>query len=108
MIAEQPWLPLVGFPAHEAVEILEAHPARPLVEGSGQTVLSARSVVVLAEPRRGIAVLLEYFADGRILAPNDGVVPGVSGGLFGDDAEAHGVMAAASDQCRSRGRAERR
>jgi hypothetical protein len=61
----------------------------------------------VAEPRRRIAILLEYFADGSILAPNNGVVPWESGGLFGNHAKAHRVMVTAIDQCRSARRAQR-
>src|SRR5262245_7555829 len=32
MVAEEVRRPLVGLAAHEAVEVLKAHPARPLVE----------------------------------------------------------------------------
>ena len=39
VIAEQVGRPLVGLAAHEAVEILEAHARRPLVEGAGRAVL---------------------------------------------------------------------
>ena len=63
--------------------------------------------MVLAEPRRGVAILLQDFADGRVLRPDDGVVAWIAGGLLGDHAEAHGVMVAAGDQRRPRGRAQR-
>ena len=59
VIAEQVGRPLVGLAAHEAVEVLEAHARWPLIEGTGRAVLKRRGVVVLAEPRRGVAVLLQ-------------------------------------------------
>ena len=57
VIAEQIRRPLVGLAAHEAVEVVEAHPRRPLIEWARHAVLEARRVVVLAEPRCGIAVV---------------------------------------------------
>src|SRR5438876_485890 len=67
MIAEEKGGPLIGFTAHEPVEVIEAHPARPLVEGSSQAIEIGRRVMVLAEPGRGVAVLLQYLADGRFV-----------------------------------------
>ena len=107
MIAEKIGRPLVGLTAHEPIEVLEAHPARPLVEGSGQAVEIGRGVVVLAEPRCGVAVLLENLADGGAVLVDDGVIARVSRGLFADHAEAHRVVVAAGDQRRARRRAER-
>ena len=108
VIAEQPRRPLVGLAAHEPVEVIEAHSARPLIEGAGETLLGARRVVVLAEPRRGIAVLPQDLADGGVVPPDDGVVARESGGLLGDHAEADRVMIAPGDQRRARRRAQRR
>ena len=73
-IAKQIGRPLVGLAAHEPVEILEAHPDRPLVEGPGDAVLKGGGVMVLAEPRRGIAVVPEDRADGGVLRTDDGIV----------------------------------
>ena len=69
MILEQIGRPLVGLAAHEPVEILEAHSRRPLVVRPGDAVLKAGRVVLLAEPRRGIAVLLQDFTDGGVSGP---------------------------------------
>src|SRR5262249_39487171 len=90
-----------------AVEILKTHPDGPLVERSCNGVLKARCVVFLAEPRGRIAVLFEDRADRGVVRTDDRVVTWVTGGLFGHNTEAHGGMAAASDQCVARGRAER-
>src|SRR5260370_19395582 len=107
MIAEQVGRPPVGLTTHEAIEILEAHPRRPLVEGAGRAaVLKARGVVVLAEPRGGKAVLLEDFPDGSVLRPDDGIIAWIPGGQLPDNAEADRVMVTASDQRRPRGRAK--
>ena len=108
MIAEQVRLPLVGLAAHEPVEVIEAHPRGPLVEGAGRAVLKAGRVVVLAEPRRGIAILFEDLADRGVLRTDDGIVARVARGQLGDHAEAHRVMVAAGDQRCPRGRAQRR
>ena len=100
-------MPLVGLTAHEPVEVLEAHPAGPLVEGSSQAVEIGRRVMVLAEPGRGVAVLLKDLADGRFVLGNDAVVARVAGGLLGDHTKTRRVVVAAGDQGRARGRAER-
>ena len=68
-VLEQVRRPLVGLAAHEAVEVVEAHADGPLVEGPGRAVLIARRVVVLAEPGRGVAVLLQDLADGGVVRP---------------------------------------
>ena len=87
-VAEQERRPLIGLAAHEAVEVVEAHAERPLIEWPGLAVLERRRVVVLAEPRGGVAVLLEDCADRGVLDADDAVVAGKAGGLLGDHAEA--------------------
>src|SRR5262249_3378456 len=49
-VLPQVWRPLIGFAAHETVEIVKAHAARPLVVGPSGAVLVAWRVVVLAKP----------------------------------------------------------
>ena len=107
MIAEEIGRPLVGFAAHEPIEVLEAHPAGPLIERAGQAVLIGRRVVVLAEPRGRVAVVPENRADGGLVLGDDAVVARISRGHFGDHAEAHRVVVAAGDERRARRRAER-
>jgi hypothetical protein len=51
-------------------------------------------VVLLAEPRRGVAVLFENLADSGVLRTDYGVVAWESGGLLSHHAEADGVMVA--------------
>ena len=63
--------------------------------------------MVLAEPRRGIAVVLEDRADGRVVRTDDRVIAREARRQLGDHAEAHRVVVAAGDQRRARGRAER-
>ena len=63
--------------------------------------------MVLAEPRRGIAIVPEDFADGGVVRPDDGIIARIAGGHFADHAEAHRMMVAAGDQRGARGRAKR-
>ena len=107
VISEQVGRPLVGLAAQEAVEIVEAHSRRPLVEGSRDAVLEARRVVVLAEPRRGIAVTLQDRTDGRILGADERVIARIARRELRDHTEAHRMVVAAGDERRARRRAER-
>ena len=107
MIPEKPRPVLVGLAAHKAVKVFEAHSARPLIERSRQTLIGAWRVVILAEPGSRVSILLEDFADGRVLPPNDGVISWIAGGLLSKHTESRAVMVAAGEQCRPRGRAER-
>src|SRR5271156_3941931 len=107
-IAEQVGRPLVGFATQEAIEILKAHADRPLVEGASRGAVSeARGVVVFAEPRGGVAVLLQYLSDGSVILTDDGIIARVAGGQFANDAEADRVVVAAGDQGGPRRRAKR-
>ena len=54
--------------------------------------------MVLTEPRCGVAVLLQDFADSGVLRTDDGVIARVAGGNFTYDAEADGVVVASGDQ----------
>src|SRR5580700_7243255 len=78
-VAEQVGLPLAGVAANEAVEILETHPDGPLLERAKLTCLIGGRVVVLAEPRCGVAILLQDLADSGRIGGNDAVVAGKSG-----------------------------
>ena len=101
-------LPLVRVAAHEAVEVLEAHPGGPLVEGADGRGLEGRRVVVLAEPGGPVAVVLQDLAERRLVPGDEAVVARESGGLLGDDAEPGRVVVAPGDERRARRRAERR
>ena len=107
VVLEQIRRPLVGLAAHEAVEVVEAHSRRPLVERARDGVLVGRRVVVLAEPRRGIAVVFEDPADGRVVRTDDRVIAREARRQLGDHAEARRVVVASGDQRRPRGRAKR-
>ena len=106
VVLEEIGLPLVGVAAHEAVEIVETHTGRPLVEWAGAAVLEGRRVVVLAEPGRGIAVLLQNRADRGVVHAKDGVVAWIAGGLLGNHTETDRMMVASGNQRRPRRRAE--
>ena len=107
-IAVQVRLPLAGVAADEAVEVLEAHAVRPLVEGPGLGRLIEGRVVILAEPRGRVPVVLQDGADGAVLLPDDRVVARKPRRDFAHHAEAGHVVVAPGDQCRARRRAERR
>jgi hypothetical protein len=66
-----------------------------------------RRVVVLAEPRRGIAVVEQDAADRGLVLADDAVVAGEAGRLLGDHAEAGRVVVAPGDQRGARRRAQR-
>ena len=107
-VAEQVRLPLAGVAADEPVEIIETHADRPLIERPGLARLIKGRVVILAEPRGRVTVLLENLADRAAILLDDRVVPRESRRRFAHDAIAGHVMVAAGDQCRARRRAERR
>ncbi len=105
-VLEEVGLPLVGITAHEAVEVLKAQAGGPLVEGPGLAGRESRRVVILAEPRRGVAVVQQDAADGGLVFGDNAVVAGEPGGLFGDDAEAGRVVVATGQQRGPGGRAQ--
>ena len=107
-VAEQVRLPLAGVAADEPVEILEAHADRPLIERPGLARLIEGRVVILAEPRGRVPVLLENLTDRSAIPLDDRVVTRESRRRFAHDAKAGHVMVAAGDQRRARRRAERR
>src|SRR5664279_2009597 len=88
-VAEQVGRPLVGLATQEAIEILEAHADRPLVEGPGSSAVSeARCVVVFAKPRSRVSVLLQDLGDGSVILADDRVIARVAGGQFSNHTEA--------------------
>ena len=107
-IAEQVRLPLAGVAADKAIEVLEAHAVRPLVERPGLARLVEGRVVVLAEPRGCVPVRLQDGTDGALLDRDDRVVTREPRRYFAYHPEAHRVMVASRDNRRPRRRAERR
>jgi hypothetical protein len=106
-VAEQVRLPLAGVATDEAVEILEAHPNRPLIERPGLARQIKRRIVVLTEPRRRVPVLLEDCADRTAILPDDRIVARKPCGRFTHHAKAGHVMVASSDQRRAGRRTQR-
>ena len=82
MVLRNKWCPLIRLAAHEAVEILKAHPGRPLAKRSGGAVLIVRRVVVLAEPGGGVTVFLQDLANRGTVLANDGVITRIACRLF--------------------------
>src|SRR5208283_2627528 len=107
-VAEQVRLPLAGVAPDKPVEVLKAHADRPLVERPVLAGLEGGYIVVLAEPRGAIAVVLEDAANRCLVAGDDAVVAGEAGGLLGDHAEASRMMVAPGNQGGARRRTQRR
>src|SRR5215467_13092710 len=96
-IAKQERRPLVSLAAHEAVEVFKAHSGGPLIERTGNAVLVVGRVVVLPEPRGRVTVLFQDFTDGRVVDPDNGIVAGITSGLFRDNAEPDRMVIASGD-----------
>ena len=63
--------------------------------------------MVLAKPRRGVAIVTQNPADRRTLGTDDRIVARVASGKFTDLAETNRVVVAPGDERRPRGRAKR-
>ena len=107
-VAKQVGRPLVCLAAHEPVEIFEPHADRPLVKWSGRAVQIGRGIMILAEPRRGISVVTENGSDRRAFLADDGIIAGIAGRHFTDNAVPHRMVVAAGNQRCPRRRAQRR
>src|SRR6187399_1872465 len=105
-IAEQVRLPLIGVAADEAIEIVETHSSRPLIEWPRLARLEIRGVVVLAKPGCPIAIVLQYLANRCLVPSHEAVIARKARRLLGDDPEAHRVMIATSDDRRPGRRAK--
>jgi hypothetical protein len=75
--------------------------------GRRARVLGRRGIVVLAEPRGGVAVAEQDAANRRVFRADVSVVAGVTGRELGDHAEADLVVVAPSDERGAGRRAER-
>ena len=94
----EPRRPLVGVAALETVEVLEPHAGGPLVERTRRARLIDRRVVILAEPRRFVAVLEEDAANRGAIPADHAVVTGEARRDLGDHTEPDRVMVAPGDQ----------
>ena len=101
MIPEQIRRPLIGLATRESVEVIEADPRRPLIEGACHAELGGQRVVVLAEPRCGVTMLAQDARDRDILGTDVGVISRKSRRYLGDYAKAHRMVVAAGDQRRA-------
>src|SRR5262249_37561387 len=101
-VAKEIRLPLVRVASDEAVEVLEAHADRPLIERSVLARLEGRRVVVLAEPGRAVSIVLQDAADRRLVTGDDAVIAGIAGCLFGDHTETARMVVAPGDESRPR------
>src|SRR5580704_7406336 len=88
VIAIKVGCPLIGLATEEAVEILKAHPRRPLVEWTGSTILVYWGVVVFAKPGGRITVVLQDFADGGAILAYQRIVTREASGQLADHARA--------------------
>src|SRR5256885_135553 len=70
-VLEERWVPLIRVTAEEAIEVLEAHSAGPLIEWPRRSLHPFRNQVVLAEPGRVVAVVYQDVADCRGVLWND-------------------------------------
>jgi hypothetical protein len=98
----------MGFTADEPVEIVEPHAGRPAVEGTGDTALPVRRVVVLAEPGSRVAVALKDCTHGRGALRDHVVVAGEARCPFRKKADAAIMVVASGDQRRARRSADGR
>src|SRR5215469_7271004 len=99
-------MPIVCIAAQEAVEVLKAQPAGPLVEWPGGALLPVGDQVMLAKPRRVVAVAQKNIADGACALGNDRVIARIASGKLGDIPVANTVMIAAGQQRGARWRTQ--
>ena len=103
VVVDQVRIPLVGLAAEEAVEAIEALLQRPLLaRRAGRDVL-LRDVVILAEPERAPAVVLEDLRHRRALERDASVRAGEAVRALGDRRHAVQVMVAAGEERGARG-----
>ncbi len=108
VVLDEVRIPVVGLAAEEAVEAIETFLERPLLAaGAGGNVLLG-DVVVLAQPERAEAVLLENLADGGALGGKAAVRAGKSVGTLRDAGHAVDVMVASGQKRGPGGRTQRR
>ena len=106
VVVDEVRIPLVGLAAEEAVEAIEALLQRPLLARCARGDVLLRHVVILAEPERAPAVVLEDLRHRRALQRDAPVRAGESVGALGDRRHAVEVMVAAGQERRAGRRAE--
>ena len=98
MVLEEDGLKLAGVSGVEAVEVVEAQTAGPVVERTDFAGLPCRSVVVLADPRGRVAVLLEDLGYGPCTLGDDAGISVIASCCFGNDSRAGNVVIATGKQ----------
>ncbi len=106
VVLDQVGVPLVGLAADEAVEAVEALGQRPLASGSAGADVFLGDVVILADPERAVAVVLQNLADGRTLGGEAAGRTGEAGGALGDGGAPVLVVVPAGQEHRSGRRAQ--
>ena len=101
VVLDEVRVPLVGLSAEEAVEPVEALGQRPLRFASARREVLDRHVVVLAQPHRGVTVVLQDLPDGRALGRQTPRGAGESHGSLGDRRAPVDVVIAARQEGRS-------
>ena len=99
--------PLVGLAADEAVELVEARPGRPAIEGAGRRDFPGRRLVVLAEGGRAVAVHAQDLRERRHALRPDARIAGEGRRQLHDRAGIVDVVIAAGEQRDARRAAER-
>jgi len=97
---------LMRLATDEAVEIIEAHGVRPMVERTLRARFDIRRVVPFAEHRGVIAVQAQHLGDAGGGFRPPAIIAGIAGGKIGNNAEPHGMMVAPGEQGGARGRAQ--
>ena len=108
VVGDELGVELVGLAIHEAVEPVEATRQRPLIERPCGRAFLHRGEVPLADREGGVALVVQYLRDrGRVVRDVAQLV-GEPGDEVGHGAHADRVVGTAGEQCRARGRAQRR
>ena len=90
--------PLTGITADEPIEVFESQACGPKVKRTGLTVLPVRHIVVLAVPRRAVAILPKHLRERADTLRHEGVVAGEACASLHDDSGIRRVMIAARQQ----------
>ena len=107
VVLDKVGIPLIGFATEETVEAVEPLLQRPLLPARARRHVLFGDVVVLAEPERAPARILQELADGRGLLGEPSARAGKTVRRLGDRGHAVHVMIASRQHRRSRWRAER-
>jgi hypothetical protein len=107
VVLDEVGIPLVGLAAEESVEPVEALGQRPFRSAAGRGEILHRHIVVLAQPHRGVPVVLEHLADGRALGGQSSGRTGEAHRALGDRGTAVDMVIAPGQERRTGGGAQR-